>query len=375
MAKIYLIRHCESEGNACRRAQAQTDALVTRKGFEQNEMLRRRFLGTRIDAIYSSDAYRAVMTVEPIAKERGLTVNVRLSLRELTTGIWEDGAWGNIAKDFPKEYEAFTKTPWTAKVPGATSYGQTAERMVYCLKKIAKEVGDGTALVVSHSCSIKSTLCMLAGKPMDEVLTFGHGDNTSVSLLEADEDGNFSIVYTHDNSHLPERLRRAWGGVAGSDINMVILPCKTAEQQEDLIALIKENDLENGRAAFADDHIRKIFAKRAKEPNAVSISYLKGKPTGYVILGEDAMIPKDTGIIQEYYVIPELQEKGYSEQLFGYAAHEMRYSGKTRLAMKKSVTKEEQRAFDRFTFHEMNGHCEYEELELFSPHIPYPVLA
>ena len=52
MAKIYLIRHCESEGNACRRTQAHVDALVTTKGYEQNEMLRRRFKGIHIDAIY-----------------------------------------------------------------------------------------------------------------------------------------------------------------------------------------------------------------------------------------------------------------------------------------------------------------------------------
>ena len=29
MAKIYLIRHCKSEGGACSRAQVQTDELVT----------------------------------------------------------------------------------------------------------------------------------------------------------------------------------------------------------------------------------------------------------------------------------------------------------------------------------------------------------
>ena len=86
MAKIYLIRHCESEGNACRRTQAHVDALVTTKGYEQNEMLRRRFKGIHIDAIYSSDSFRSIMTVAPIAKERDLPVKVRILLREVTTG-------------------------------------------------------------------------------------------------------------------------------------------------------------------------------------------------------------------------------------------------------------------------------------------------
>lgn len=85
MAKIYLVRHCESEGNACRRTQAHVDALVTHKGYEQCEMLRRRFEGIHIDKLYSSDSYRSIMTIDPIAKERGLTIHTRISLREVTT--------------------------------------------------------------------------------------------------------------------------------------------------------------------------------------------------------------------------------------------------------------------------------------------------
>ena len=95
MAKIYLVRHCESEGNACRRTQAHVDALVTHKGYEQCEMLRRRFEGIHIDKLYSSDSYRSIMTIDPIAKERGLTIHTRISLREVTTGIWEDMAWAS----------------------------------------------------------------------------------------------------------------------------------------------------------------------------------------------------------------------------------------------------------------------------------------
>lgn len=101
MAKIYLVRHCESEGNACRRTQAHVDALVTHKGYEQCEMLRRRFEGIHIDKLYSSDSYRSIMTIDPIAKERGLTIHTRISLREVTTGIWEDHGLGQHRRRVP----------------------------------------------------------------------------------------------------------------------------------------------------------------------------------------------------------------------------------------------------------------------------------
>lgn len=378
MAKIYLIRHCESEGNACRRAQAQSDALVTRKGYEQNEMLRRRFQHVPIDALYSSDAFRSVMTVAPIAQERGLPVNIRILLREITTGIWEDCAWGNIAQDYPEAHKVWTETPWITKVPGATTFQQAADRMVFSLHRIANEIGDGTALVVSHSCSIKATLCTLMGSPMTEVLTYGHGDNTSVSLLDVDKNGQIRVEFMNDASHLPPRLQRAWGGVAGSDINMTLTPC-TLDSEADLLAELAEAD-HRARCKETGAFHREAFLSRAKEqlaeaPGSIAISRLKGKPTGFVRLGRDADLPDNCGVLERYYVIPELQGKGYGEQLFGYAAHEMRYAGKTRLVLRKDCTPEEQRSLERFSFHEMNGHPEYAELDLYAPPLGYPVLA
>ena len=245
MAKIYLVRHCESEGNACRRTQAHVDALVTHKGYEQCEMLRRRFEGIHIDKLYSSDSYRSIMTIDPIAKERGLTIHTRISLREVTTGIWEDMAWGNIADEFPEENRAWSETPWALKTPGASSFEQVAARLICGLKRIAREVGpDGVAVAVSHSCTIKATLCTILGEPMTRVKEFGHGDNTSVSLLNVDGDGNITVEFMNDESHLPDRLKRAWGGIAGADINMAVYPVRP-EQEETLLDLAQAEAAEH----------------------------------------------------------------------------------------------------------------------------------
>ena len=375
MAKIYLIRHCEAEGNACRRAQAQTDTLVTRKGYEQSEMLRRRFKGVDIDALYSSDAFRSIITVTPIAEERGLPIKVRLSLREITTGIWEDRAWGNIAKEYPAEHKVWTETPWITTVPGATTFQQAADRVVFCLRRIAAEVGDGTALVVSHSCSIKASLCVMQGKAMTQVGEVGHGENTSVSLLEIAQNGSIHVVYINDASHLPTRLCRAWNGVAGNDINMVIEPCNLELQENILSTLAEADHRERGVKFDCQAYLFAVHEQLQREPRSIAISYLKGNPVGFVRLGQDSELPADCGVLEQYYVTPELRGKWYGEQLLGYAVHEMRYTGKTRLALRKKCSDEERRLLERFTFHEMNGHPEYEELNLYSPPCPYPILA
>ena len=374
VANIYLIRHCESEGNACRRAQAQTDALVTRKGYEQNEMLRSRFQDIPIDAIYTSDTFRSIMTAAPIARERNLPIRVRFLLRELTTGVWEDCAWGNIANEYPAEHDAWTRTPWITTAPGATTFQQVSDRMIYSIRRIAKEVGDGNALVVSHSCSIKASLCSMLRMPMERVGEVGHGDNTSISLLHVDKEGNIEVVYRNDDSHLPDHLRRAWNGVAGSDVNMTIYPCDPRSEMDVLVEMVSAYSKERGTTFDPEAYLEGVLRQMEKDPNCIGIGRLKGRVVGFVRYGSEAELPSGYGVVQEMYVVPELQGIGYSEQLFGYAVHEIRYQNKISVAMRKAVSAEEQRMFTRFTFCEMNGFPAYMELSLIAPPCPYPVL-
>lgn len=368
MAKIYLIRHCESEGNACRRTQAHVDSLVTHKGYQQNEMLRRRFEGIHIDALYSSDSYRSIMTIAPIARERGLPIHGRILLREVTTGIWEDMAWGNIAKEYPEANEAWSATPWDLKTPGASTFQQVSDRLIFALRRIAKEIGeDGTALAVSHSCSIKAALCTILGKPMTQVKEMGHGDNTSVSLLNIDRDGNITVEFMNDASHLPPELQRAWGGVAGADVNMAVYPCRLPEQKAELLALAEADAKERGEDFDAESYYREAEALLKEHPNYIAFCYLRDRLSGYVRLGKDKNLPRDCGLLERMYVVPALQGKGYCEQLFGYAAHEMRYADLEALAMPKACTAEEHRAASRFVFEDMKGLPEYQVLGLYCP--------
>lgn len=376
MAKIYLIRHCESEGNACRRTQAQTDTLVTRKGYLQIEALRQRFRDIPIDAVYSSDAYRSVMTVEPIAKERGLPVKVRIQLREVTTGVWEDMAWGNIARDYPRENIDWQNHPWDHSTPGASTFQQVAERLTFALRRIASEVGDGTAICVSHSCTIKAGLCMILGRPLSDIGVAGHGDNTAVSLIHVDREGNFTVEYMNDSSHLPPDLGRAWSGVAGSDINMTVDPADPIQDREVLLELARtEARQRQGSDVELDE--RKWFADAVQlleeHPDYIGICRLKGEPVGYVRM-EDGHL-KDIGHVATMYIKPKLQGKGYTEQLFGYAAHVFRYEGKQALTIALPEIAEDQRIAERFLFAPALERRDRLTLALHNPGFPYPILA
>ena len=376
MAKIYLIRHCESEGNACRRAQAQTDALVTRKGYLQNEALRQRFQDVHIDAVYSSDAYRSVMTVEPIAKERGLPVKIRIQLREVTTGIWEDMAWGNIARDYPKANMDWQTHPWNHSTPGASTFRQVAERLVFALRRIAEEVGDGTAICASHSCTIKAGLCAILGRPLSDIGVVGHGENTAVSLIHVDQNGNFSVEYMNDSSHLPRGLGRAWSGVAGGDINMTVDAVDLERDREALMELVR-TEARQRYGSDVDINERAWLAQAAQllkdHPDYIGICRLKGEPVGYVRMEQGHL--NHVGHITTMYIKPKLQGKGYTEQLFGYAAHVFRYEGKCMLSVGIPEIPEDQRIADRFLFTPALERRDRLVLSLYNPGISYPILA
>mgnify|MGYP001767979586 CR=1 FL=1 len=86
-------------------------------------------------------------------------------MREITTGIWEDMAWGDISRRYPHEHRQWEQTPWDLNIPGGSTFQQVADRLIECIRRIAQEVGEGTALAVSHSC----------GKVRSEFATFSNG--------------------------------------------------------------------------------------------------------------------------------------------------------------------------------------------------------
>ena len=124
---------------------------------------------------------------------------------------------------------------------------------------------------------------------------------------------------------------------------------------------------ERGESFDAESYYREAEALLKEHPNYIAFCYLRDRLSGYVRLGLDKNLPRDCGLLERMYVVPALQGKGYCEQLFGYAAHEMRYADLEALAMPKACTAEEHRAASRFVFEDMKGLPEYQVLGLYCP--------
>ena len=201
MTTIYWIRHAEAEGNLYRRCHGQYDSLITENGKAQLNALRKRFEGVKIDAVYSSDLYRARRTAAALAEPRGLTINFHKGLREISLGVWEDLTWRDIERRQPELYDTFSNRTWEFDIEGGEAMLAVMERGRAALRDIIARHPNQTVAVFSHGMITRAVVTDVSGLRLGQMNSLPHGDNTSVTMLEADT-GTITLKYYADNSHL-----------------------------------------------------------------------------------------------------------------------------------------------------------------------------
>ena len=89
MIRVLLVRHGETDWNAQRRYQGQTDVPLNEAGRRQADALAERLAGEEISAVLSSDRQRARQTALAIAAPHGLPVQEEPRMCEIALGDWE----------------------------------------------------------------------------------------------------------------------------------------------------------------------------------------------------------------------------------------------------------------------------------------------
>ena len=209
MTEIFLIRHTQAEGNVYRMMQGHWDGGVTDLGRQQQKALRERFEGERIDAVYSSDLYRARFTAEAAAWRKGLEIITDQRLREINIGPWEAQFFGNVCHDEPESSYDFMYHPKEWRHEGAESYAQVGRRVFSAMRDIAEKNEGSRVAVVSHGISIRSFLSIVTGVSLNDTETLPIFSNTSVSRLTY-ENGVFLPHEMNDVSHLASLKLPSW---------------------------------------------------------------------------------------------------------------------------------------------------------------------
>jgi len=310
LTKIFLIRHAEAEGNIYRRANGHYNGLITFRGYKQIELLRKRFEGEQIDAIYSSDLFRACTTATALSEPRNLTVNKTQMLREVDLGEWEDKAWGDIEYTNRDMGLKFNSDPANWSVPGSESYYNVITRMYDFVTQTAEQHNGETIAMFSHGFSIRSLMSRIEGIPSDETDKMPYGDNTAVALLIY-ENGDLRIDHKNDNSHLnPEQSTLAgqhWWKPERKRIseNLRFMPLNEVCSDE-LLRIFKAK-------AGARAHVDKQYA-----------AFLVDEPVGIVGIDTHRDQKINTGWLSYIHVVPEHRKKTYATQLLGLAISDFR---------------------------------------------------
>ena len=358
MTKIYLIRHAEAEGNLYRRAQGQFNSNLTSLGRVQLGALAERFRNVPLDALWSSDLYRTQSTAAAILKYHPeLTLHTWKQLREIDVGVWEDVPWGNIAEDYPEELDHFTNDPARWSISGGEPYEYVQARMKAAVLELGSKYEGGTIAVVSHGLCIRSLLCDLCGVTSAEFGRLPYGDNTSVSLVTA-ENGTLRAEWYNDNTHLTEAglstfSRQAWwrkNNQPARKIYSHFEPMDPKAERELYDHCYAETWLQSHgdlRSYVPAVYLHSAAQHAARDPRSLQKLYLEKEFCGLVELDPDRGREDGAGWVSLLYLEPSMRGRRLGVQLIGHAVSVFRREGRRCLRLHVSQDNENAVGFYR----------------------------
>lgn len=179
--KLILVRHGQTDGSD--RYFGRTDNELNAVGREQAEGLRRRLVGEKINAVYTSTLKRAIATAETIAAGRGLEITRCPELDEVDFGKIEGMTYEEICRQYPTIAAGWGD--WNAQIefPGGESASLFNQRVVRFLERLESHKDDETVVVVGHGGPFRLLLCHLLGLDIKHWNQFTFG-LASVSVIE-----------------------------------------------------------------------------------------------------------------------------------------------------------------------------------------------
>ena len=182
MAKLYLVRHGETDYNNALRFQGQTDIPLNQTGIRQAEKVAGFFKDIPLQAIYTSSLKRARTTAEIIGKRKGIEPQVTDALREMSFGIWENMNSNDIQKKYAKEWKDFFASPASTKIPQGESMSDVQKRAYPVVQQILDQYPEGDVAFVAHGGIIRVLICTMLGLDLNRTWHL-HVGNASVTCF------------------------------------------------------------------------------------------------------------------------------------------------------------------------------------------------
>lgn len=183
MSRLLLVRHGITEFNSARRFAGYSDVELSVAGYRQVERLRDRLVDDKIDAVYSSDLRRALVTAEVISSGHKVDIVTCPELREVNYGNVEGLTFEEISRLYPEVAESLTNFSLRLNFPGGEGFGEFIERASKFLDKLKRHTLSQTILIVAHSGPLRVLICRLLGIDLRHWQQI-RLDNASLSIVE-----------------------------------------------------------------------------------------------------------------------------------------------------------------------------------------------
>ncbi len=166
---LWLVRHGESTWNALGLVQGHADeAVLTRHGRHQAQLVTHRLAGRTIDAVYTSDLRRALETAAILAQSLGLSAQHHAALRERGLGVAEGSPVGTLSpEDIGIDGDRVVDTE--ARPVGGESLADLYRRAAGFVDWLRGRPHRADALVVAHGGTVRMIRAYCAGRSVRDM--------------------------------------------------------------------------------------------------------------------------------------------------------------------------------------------------------------
>ncbi len=163
---FFLVRHAAHDLLDRVLVGRMTGVSLSESGREQAQWVTQRLAREGLNLVQSSPQDRARETASPIARDRGLPLEIVPMLDEVDVGEWTGCSLDELKAD--PRWQQWNSARLVARAPGGESMLDVQARIVQHLQKTSSAHPDGRIAVVSHSDVIGAALLYYLGMSIDE---------------------------------------------------------------------------------------------------------------------------------------------------------------------------------------------------------------
>jgi broad specificity phosphatase PhoE len=209
--RLILIRHGQTAWNASpnmasathageERFRGRTDLPLDDNGQAQAIALADRLEREPMEALYASPLLRTQQTLAPLSGKKGLPVQPKEGLLDISYGRFQGLTYSEAAAAHPEPYSLWRTTPSQVRFPGGERLADVQARIVALLQELPCRHPQGTVALASHQIVNKVAACTLLGLDLDQIWRIQQ-DPGSMNVFQQ-VDGVWHTLGLNDTCHL-----------------------------------------------------------------------------------------------------------------------------------------------------------------------------